>query len=132
MPYPLLLATQRRLAAKAVASSAATAMPGQTAKTMMKATTYAASRCFSTKPQEMETFLSGTSGLYAEQMYEQYSEDPNSVHPSWKQYFDNLQEGIAFNQEDYSRPSVVPSKRAVAVSGVSARSLGETVTKKWL
>lgn len=119
MPYPLLLATQRRLAANAASSATSTAAPIRLARTMMKVTSDAASRCFSTKAQEMETFLSGTSGLYAEQMFEQYSEDPNSVHPSWKQYFDNLQEGVAFNQEDYSRPSVVPSKRAVAVSGVS-------------
>ena len=102
MPYPLLLASQRRL------------LTAGNKSTSLK---IAVTRSFSTKPQEIESFLSGTSSLYAEQMLEQYEEDPNSVHPSWKKYFDNLQGGVAFNQEDYSRPTVIPGKRqAAAVS----------------
>mmetsp|Transcript_22733 Transcript_22733/g.56174 ORF Transcript_22733/g.56174 Transcript_22733/m.56174 type:complete len:975 (-) Transcript_22733:312-3236(-) len=99
MPYPLLLASQRRL------------LTAGRKSTSLKT---AVIRSFSSKPQQIETFLSGTSSLYAEQMLEQYEQDPNSVHPSWKKYFDNLQEGVAFNQEDYSRPTVVPGKRQVA------------------
>ena len=104
MPYPLLLASQRRLLAAGRKSSA------------LK---ISALRCFSAKPQEIETFLSGTSSLYAEQMLEQYEEDPDSVHPSWKQYFENLEEGVGFNQDDYSRPTIVPGKRQVAQAAVS-------------
>ena len=104
MPYPLLLASQRRLLAAGRRSSS------------LKSN---AIRGFSTKPQEIETFLSGTSSLYAEQMLEQYEEDPNSVHPSWKKYFDNLQQGVNFNQEEYSRPTVIPGKRQVAQTVVS-------------
>lgn len=74
-----------------------------------------ASTYFSTKAQETETFLSGSTSLYAEQMYEQYLENPDSVHGSWKQYFENLEQGVAYNAEDYSRPSMIPGKRAAAV-----------------
>ena len=70
---------------------------------------------FSTQAQEAETFLSGTSSLYAEQMYDLYQEDPDSVHPSWKQYFENLDKGIAFSADDYSRPSTIPGRRATSV-----------------
>jgi hypothetical protein len=106
MPYPMLMASQRRLAAVARRS------------TGLQVWTRAAA-AFSSKPHEMESFLSGTSSLYAEQIYDQYSENPDSVHASWKQYFDNLQEGVAFSQEDYNRPTSVPGKRSVAVTAVS-------------
>lgn len=100
MPYPFLMGTvPRRLAQVARRRPAA-------------ATTRAV---FSTKAQEVETFLTGSSSLYAEQMYDQYMDDPNSVHPSWKQYFDNLEKGVAYSAEDYGRPSTIPGKRATAV-----------------
>lgn len=83
---------------------------------------------FSTQAQEAETFLSGTSSVYAEQMYEMYLEDPETVHPSWKQYFDNLENGIAFSVEDYSRPSTIQGKRAVANSAVSPAPRGSLGT----
>ena len=71
----------------------------------LPATTTTTLRCFSTQPayedddgtrleenivDTGETFLTGTSGLYAEQMYEQYQLDPNSVHESWRKYFDTV------------------------------------------
>jgi len=34
-----------------------------------------------------ESFLSGTSSVYAEQMYDQWRKDPQSVHASWRIYF---------------------------------------------
>lgn len=40
-----------------------------------------------------ESFLSGTSSVYAEQMYEQWRHDPASVHASWRIYFQNLEGG---------------------------------------
>lgn len=111
MPYPLLLAFQRRILASSRHSK--TSLVGLS------------QRIFSTRPQEIETFLNGTSSLYAEQMFEQYEQDPNSVHPSWKKYFDNLQGGVAFHQDDYSRPSIIPGKRQVAqtADGVPSDSL---------
>jgi 2-oxoglutarate dehydrogenase E1 component len=55
-----------------------------------------------------ETFLTGTSSVYAEQMYEQYQHDPESVHASWKTYFDNLNQGIRYNpREHFTQPTSV-------------------------
>jgi hypothetical protein len=73
---------------------------------------------FSTRAHEAETFLNGTSSLYAEQMYEMYLEDPSSVHDSWRQYFDNDGKGIGFNVNDYSQPTSIPGKRSITVAGV--------------
>ena len=103
MPYPLFIGTVPRRLAQAARRPVSRAF-------------------FSTKPLETETFLTGSSSLYAEQMYDQYSEDPNSVHPSWKKYFDNLENGIAFSAEDFNRPTTIPGKRAAVV--VSANSVG--------
>lgn len=74
---------------------------------------------FSTQAQthESESFLTGTSSIYAEQMYELYQQDPHSVDASWKQYFDNLEAGVAYDEGLYSNPTSVPSKtQAAAVS----------------
>jgi len=54
---------------------------------------------------EPETFLTGTSSIYAEQMYEQYQHDPTSVHESWKKYFDNMENGVPFKRSEYSQPT---------------------------
>lgn len=40
-----------------------------------------------------ESFLNGTSSIYAEQMYDQWKKDPSSVHASWRSYFENLENG---------------------------------------
>ena len=66
-------------------------------------------------PQETETFLNGTSSLYAEQMYDQYLEHPDSVHPSWKLYFENMEKGVSFKADDYNRPSTIPGRKQIAV-----------------
>ena len=48
---------------------------------------------FATKATTNENFLSGTSSIYAEQMYDNWKKDPNSVHASWRAYFQNLESG---------------------------------------
>jgi hypothetical protein len=85
-------------------------------------------RVFSTAPQaaveqhESESFLTGTSSIYAEQMYENYLQDPNSVEESWRRYFDNLSQGVAFNEAEFNQPTAVPpskaSKRQAPISAV--------------
>eukprot|EP00092_Neocalanus_flemingeri_P041311 GFUD01044984.1.p1 GENE.GFUD01044984.1~~GFUD01044984.1.p1 ORF type:complete len:1026 (+),score=327.77 GFUD01044984.1:62-3139(+) len=40
-----------------------------------------------TEPAVNESYLSGTSGAYVEEMYEAWSVDPKSVHVSWDAYF---------------------------------------------
>ena len=77
---------------------------------------------FSTQAEEtpppLETFLNGTSSLYAEQMYEMYLEDPASVQDSWRLYFENEEKAIPFDSSDFSKPTSVPGKRSAAVAGV--------------
>lgn len=102
MPYPLKMimgTMQRRLGL-----SLATRYAPVASTTMAKS-------FFSTKVQETETFLNGSSSLYAEQMYDLYAEDPTSVPDSWRRYFDNLEAGVPFSAEDYSSPTAIPGKK---------------------
>ena len=69
-------------------------------------------------PPPLETFLNGTSSLYAEQMYEMYLEDPSSVQDSWRLYFENEEKAIPFDSDDFSKPTSVPGKRSAAIAGV--------------
>jgi 2-oxoglutarate dehydrogenase E1 component len=73
---------------------------------------------FSTRAQQSETFLNGTSSLYAEQMYEMYRQDPTSVHESWRKFFENDEKGVTFDINDYNQPTAIPGKRSVAVASV--------------
>jgi 2-oxoglutarate dehydrogenase complex dehydrogenase (E1) component-like enzyme len=41
------------------------------------------------KPQ-LDNFANGTSAVYIDMMYDQWKQDPNSVHSSWKAYFNNI------------------------------------------
>ena len=70
--------------------------------------------------EEQESFLTGTSSVYAEQMMDLYEQDPSLVHESWRQYFDNLNKGIAFASEDYSKPTAVINEKTRAVSSAAA------------
>ena len=79
---------------------------------------------FSSQPiedEEPESFLTGSSSLYAEQMYEMYERDPHSVHESWRQYFDNLSQGVPFKAADYSRPSAVASRSRQALAAAVSK-----------
>jgi 2-oxoglutarate dehydrogenase E1 component len=79
---------------------------------------------------ENESFLTGTSSVYAEQMYEWYERDPASVHESWRHYFDTLNQGQPYDAAAYSRPTavVVSSPRShqqqVATTAAPSDSLG--------
>lgn len=63
---------------------------------------------------ESESFLTGTSSIYAEQMWEAYQRDPNSVQESWRHYFDNLENGVAFDEAYYSNPTMALGPKAQA------------------
>lgn len=71
---------------------------------------------------ENESFLTGTSSIYAEEMYDRYMNDPNSVHESWKHYFDALSAGQPYDPSAYNRPTA-----AVVVSTTS----GTPITTKF-
>jgi hypothetical protein len=113
----LLSATRRNLSLR---SASALAKKQMLAAAPSRSSTRAA--LFSTQPieEDQESFLTGSSSLYAEQMYEMYEQDPNSVHESWRQYFDNMHQGVPFRVEDYSRPTAVASSRAAVAAAVSA------------
>lgn len=70
---------------------------------------------------ESESFLTGTSSLYAEQMYLNYQHDPASVHETWRKYFEDLESGKEYNESEYNRPTVVTESRKSA-SAVDANS----------
>lgn len=69
-------------------------------------------------PPPLETFLNGTSSLYAEQMYEMYLEDPSSVQETWRQYFENEENAVPYDSEDFNKPTSVPGKRSTLIAGV--------------
>lgn len=76
---------------------------------------------FSTSASQQETFLTGTTSVYAERLYEQYREDPNSVHESWRRYFDNLGNDIPFEASAFSSPTslVDPKSKPRSAEGTS-------------
>lgn len=75
---------------------------------------------FSTKPSTLheESFLNGSTSMYAEQMWDLYQQDPNSVEASWKHYFDSVEGGKAFDANDYNNPITAEStnKKLATVS----------------
>lgn len=67
-------------------------------------------RAFSTSVKaDPESFLNGTSSVYAEMVHAQYLKDPQSVNESWRRYFDNLNADKPFLVSDYSSPTQVKS-----------------------
>lgn len=74
---------------------------------------------------ENESFLTGTSSLYAEQMYENYIQNPESVHDSWKKYFANVDNGVKYVEGDFANPTAVPptKKRQNVYVAVSVQPL---------
>ncbi len=86
------------------------------------------SRTLATRVHENETFLTGSSSLYAEQMYENYMADRNSVHETWRKYFDDLDEGKNYEEKYFNRPTVVVSsvKQSASTSAVAAMDANKT------
>jgi len=73
-----------------------------------------------------EPFLNGTSGNYAEQMYNAWRKDPSSVHASWNAYFSNVDGGAAPGQAFMSAPSPGTS---FASSASPAATIGDVNVK---
>lgn len=79
------------------------ALPARTGHIMM----------FGTEPpkavplsQLSESFASGTSSNYMEQMYERWQQNPSSVHASWDVYFRNVDNGVPPGQAFQAPPSL--------------------------
>ena len=107
----ILLASQRRLFASSMRMA-------KTHKNRFPAALFSTAVEEDEGPPPLETFLNGTSSLYAEQMYEMYLEDPSSVQDSWRLYFENEDNAIPFDSEDFNKPTSVPGTRSAAVAGV--------------
>jgi 2-oxoglutarate dehydrogenase E1 component len=103
-------------------------------KSSLPKTTKTKTAFFSTAsvPQKLhhegETFLTGSTAIYAEQQYELYKLDRDSVHESWRRYFDNLENGIRFNEAaQFNQPSSlfysnsVPSQPVEGSSSLSTK-----------
>ena len=58
-----------------------------------KAGIFSVTRPLNKSTSNQESFLSGSSSIYAEQMYDSWKKDPSSVHASWRSYFENLESG---------------------------------------
>ncbi|KAL3079716.1 hypothetical protein niasHS_013998 [Heterodera schachtii] len=71
-----------------------------------------------------EPFMNPTSGVYIEQMYENWVRDPASVHRSWDAFFSNVNAGAAPGQAFQAPPSV-PSLSTVPHATVVPRDMRE-------
>ena len=76
-----------------------------------------------TPKHERESFLSGTSSLYVEQMYETYESDPNSVHETWRKYFEDLEGGTPYDEKDYASPTVLEGAGGRAAQSVKGKQM---------
>lgn len=84
----------------------------------------------------MDNFVNGTSAVYVDQLYDQWKENPKSVHASWQAYFKNMEIDAA---EPYSQPPtmghgmtdldiIMAALKEKTYSGESIQSIGsETV-----
>lgn len=65
-----------------------------------------------------ESFLSGSSSSYVEQMYEAWRKDPSSVHASWNAFFKNADAGLAPGQAFHAPPALVSNADAAATASM--------------
>src|SRR4051812_17646494 len=71
----------------------------------------------SSAPAHNDSFLSGSTANYIDEMYLQWKEDPKSVHVSWQVYFKNMESGdMPIQQAFQPPPTLVPG----ATGGVGA------------
>ena len=66
-----------------------------------------ASSLFKPSTLHNESFANGTNSIYFDQMYEAWRRDPNSVHTSWRNYFNNVEGGAA---DPYTAPPTLGAK----------------------
>jgi len=70
--------------------------------TAVKRQGFRASMCLN-KPMssQQDNFVNGTSAVYVDMLYDQWKEEPNSVHSSWQAYFQNIDQGV---EKPYEAP----------------------------
>jgi 2-oxoglutarate dehydrogenase E1 component len=65
------------------------------------------SRALSKPAGQSDNFINGTSAVFIDSMYDQFLEDPSSVHASWRAYFNNIESDSA---EPYQAPPSLGKK----------------------
>jgi 2-oxoglutarate dehydrogenase E1 component len=61
-------------------------------------------------PDPNDSFLSGNTANYIDEMYMEWKQDPKSVHVSWQVYFKNMESGdMPMSQAFTPPPTLVPS-----------------------
>jgi 2-oxoglutarate dehydrogenase E1 component len=81
------------------------------------------------KSTKVDSFLNGSTSLYAEQMYEAWLTDPTSVHVSWQTYFSNMDNNVDPVAAFRGPPQIVGSTGVAqvtepAMNGGKSDSLG--------
>lgn len=80
-----------------------------------------------------ESFLSGTSSVYAEQMLAAYKKDPNAVHVSWRAYFENLERGVGHDQGAFEPlPTIQSNASASSSLMVSPQYTNGMIMEGWV
>ena len=65
----------------------------------------------------IENFANGTSAVYIDQMYEMWKQDPQSVHSSWRAYFEGVDSGA---ETPYQAPPSLGKDSKSAMAGAPA------------
>jgi 2-oxoglutarate dehydrogenase E1 component len=76
-----------------------------------QANTLRLARCSfaTTKWVKNDTFMQGNATTYIDQMYEEWQKNPDSVHASWRNYFNNLEKNLSPSKAYQPPPNLVPS-----------------------
>jgi len=83
---------------------------------------FAASRAPTARPgpHPSESFLTGTSAVYFEEMWRLWKQDPSKVHSSWDTYFRNVDAGLAPGMAFQAPPSVQTPSKVPFLTGAHA------------
>lgn len=67
--------------------------------------------------QSTDTFLQGAAGNYVAEMFDAWKRDPQSVHVSWRAYFQNMEAGAEPGSAFSAPPTLVPIHAATEMTG---------------
>lgn len=94
-------------------------------------TTEAGSKNYAAAAAAAESFLSGSSSIYVEEMYESWRADPKSVHKSWDAYFRQVEAGAAPGTAYVSPPAISSTGTlTIPVGGAAAAAAPAGVSPK--
>lgn len=97
-----LAAAARGLSRSALPAARASAARRPFARAPMPAT----QRSMVSSGKLNESFVTGAGGAYVEDLHEMWKEDPDSVHVSWKAFFENLEDGDTPGEANALPPSL--------------------------